>query len=97
MRIGGIALSAEDVAWLEREGQQAGVTRSALARKLCDHKKLVDGLGRPRVTTVRLDLSRLARAGRLALPSPAWSPQSPRKPVVREQAMGHSLSSGRSR
>jgi Druantia protein DruA/Transposase Tn5 dimerisation domain/Transposase DNA-binding len=88
VRIGGVALSTEDVVWLEHEGQQAGVSRSALARKLCERKKLMDGLGRPRVTTVRLDLSRLARAGQLSLPLPSWSAPSPRRPVVREQAIG---------
>jgi hypothetical protein len=96
VRIGGVALSAEDVSWLEREGQQPGVTCSGLARLLCERKKLVDGLGRPRVTTARLDLSRLARAGQLPLPLPAWSARSLRRSVVHEESIGPARPSARS-
>ena len=96
MRIGGVELSAEDVAWLQQEGQQPGVTRSALARKVCERKSLVDGLGRARVATVRIDLCRLARAGRLSLPTPASSAPPRRRPVVREAAIGPAMLPGRS-
>lgn len=90
MRIGGVELSAEDVTWLQQEGQQPGVTRSALARKVCERKRLVDGLGRSRVATARIDLCRLARTGRLSLPLPAAACLAPlrRRPVVREEAIG---------
>ena len=90
MRIGGVELSAEDVTWLQQEGQQPGVTRSALARKVCERKRLVDGLGRSRVATARIDLCRLARTGRLSLPLPATACFAPprRRPVVREEAIG---------
>ena len=88
MQIGGIELSAADVAWLEREGQMADCTRSELARRLCDRVGLVDVLGRPRVVTARIDLGRHARKGRLSIPE-ASTPAPPRarrveRPVTRD-------------
>jgi hypothetical protein len=72
VRVGGLELNAEDVAWLESASQGAPVSRSELARGLCARKRLVDALGRPRVVTARIDLGRHAQAGRIALAEPAY-------------------------
>lgn len=68
MEIAGATLEAEDIAWIEREGARPGATRSALARRLCERKALMDGRGRAREVAARIDLCRVARAGRLRLP-----------------------------
>lgn len=81
MRVGGIELTAADVSWLEQEGQRSGCTRSSLARALCERKKLVDSMGRPRVVTARIDLARHARAGRLSLPEAVHPPPPRRQPA----------------
>lgn len=66
MQIGGVELSESDVAWLEREGRSR--TRTDIARRLCERISLIDGTGRARVVTARIDISRHVGAGRLKLP-----------------------------
>ena len=78
MLIGGIELTAADISWLEQEGRKPGHTRSTLARDLCERRQLVDGVGKPRVVTARIDLGRHVKAGRLALPA-AVHPAPPRR------------------
>lgn len=58
------------MAWLEAESARPDSTRSAVARALCARLGLVDGRGRPREVTARIDLCRHARKGLIALPDP---------------------------
>jgi hypothetical protein len=82
MLVGGIELTSADVTWLEQEGRKRGRTRTTLARGLCERKGLVDGTGRLRVITARIDLSRHVRAGRLALPAAAHAGPPRRRPAT---------------
>ncbi len=84
MLVGGVELSAADVAWLEQEGRKRGRTRSDLARNLCARKQLVDLKGRPRVITARIDLARLVGKGELDLPVPSH----PAPPRHRSRVLG---------
>jgi hypothetical protein len=69
VQIGGVTLKEADVSWLEQEAARSGVSRTSLARSLCERVALKDALGRPRVVTARIALSRQARAGKLTLPA----------------------------
>jgi hypothetical protein len=83
VQVGGVDLTAADVAWLEQEGRKRGRTRTALAVALCQRKQLVDATGRPRVITARIDLARHSQAGRVALPTPAHPGPRGRKAAAR--------------
>lgn len=85
MRVGGIELSAADVAWLEQESKERGRTRSDLARRLCERIQLMDARGRPRVITARIALAAHALAGRLSLRAPDH-PAPPRPPGLERPA-----------
>ena len=79
MQIGGVELSEDDKRWLVQEGRRVGISRSELARRLCDRKGLKDALGRPRVVAARIDLCRHAKHGRLQLPPSPHPPPRPRR------------------
>ena len=87
--VGGIELTATDVTWLEQEGRKRGRTRSDLARRLCERKHLFDATGKARVITARIDLSRHAQAGRLALPAAAHpAPPRHQRPARADKSVG---------
>lgn len=83
-----------DVAWIEAAGASPGMTRSELARRLCERLSLRDERGRLREVAVRIDLGRQAGAGRLRLPAVAAA--FTRKRCRRLKRRGHDPSPPRS-
>ena len=79
VQIAGTELSPEDVEWLEREGRVAEASRTSIARAVCERLHLRNAVGKPRLIAARIDLCRLADAGRLELPSPKTSTRPPRR------------------
>lgn len=74
MQICGAELTSDDLAWLEAN---RGVhSRTSLARELCSRHRIHDATNRPRVTAVRIELARHAKA--LALPATSIRVRVPR-------------------
>ena len=73
MRVGKRLLKPETVTWLREVLQEGELTRSAIARELCERDGWKNRQGVPCAASARTALPRLAEA--LALPLPAPLPQ----------------------
>jgi hypothetical protein len=98
MEIGGIELSVSDIDWIEAAGRE--LTRTELAKRVCERLSLRDGKGRPRVVTARIDISRHVKKKRLCLPETEPLPGSrkakrekARRPIPREVTAERTLKS----
>ena len=69
MRVGLRAFSEETVDWFKREAVAGNLSRTALARQLCEHSHWVNQQGQPCLGQARKILKKLAEALEVSLPA----------------------------